>query len=93
MLSAVVRADVVFVAVSAVVVVGRIVGVVFPASWYQVQFENGALGLSLEGELEVFGPDNVVWEFDFKIIKTQNRLFITSDGGPYTAKRESIIGL
>ena len=59
----------------------------------KVQFENGSYGLSLDSELEVFAPNNVVFEFAITIVKTKDHLYVRAHGPPITGTRDSMIGL
>ena len=59
----------------------------------KVQFENGSYGLSLGSDLEVFAPNNVVFEFFITIVKTKDHLYVRAHGPPITGTRDSMIGL
>ena len=93
--SVVVCADVVVVACSFVVVVVvvdvivRLVVIVVSAKWKKVRFDDGVYGLSLEGDLEVFGHNNLVHTFYVHIIKKGERLFVDCDGHFETGSRDN----
>ena len=86
---------VVFIAapIAVVAVVVRIVIDVLPLCGKKVQFENGSYGLSLGADLEVFAPNNVVFEFWITIVKTKDHLYVRAHGPPITSTRDSMIGL
>ena len=96
--SVVVCADVVvvvcsFVVVVVVVVIVRLVVIVVSAKWKEVRFDDGVYGLSLEGDLEVFGHNNIVHTFYVHIIKKGERLWVDWDGHFETGSREHYLGL